>query len=351
MKKKVRILSLDGGGMRGIIPATVLEYVERQLQILTKNEDTRLADHFDMVVGTSTGGLLGCFYLTPNPNKGGPTTKYAAPEATAFYTKEGHGIFNDSKKSWYGLRRFTNATKYDPTYLEGLLKGQFGELTMKELLRPCVVTTYDITARSSFFFSSCDNKDKRDFYLRDVMRSTSAAPTYFPPAKVKNLATGKFMMNVDGGVFANNPAMCAYAEARNLKFTHRLPEFPPADDMLILSIGTGGGQFEMNDPKTSHKWSILNWAIVAPEIMMDGALDTVDYQMLRMFSTLGVEGCKNYKRVTVPFHARKYEPDMADASPSNIKKLQEAGLATVEHAQKPRADEHTLDEFIKLLVD
>ena len=64
--KKVRILSLDGGGMRGIIPATVLEYVENKIIEITKNKNARLADYFDLVAGTSTGGILSAFYLTPS---------------------------------------------------------------------------------------------------------------------------------------------------------------------------------------------------------------------------------------------------------------------------------------------
>ena len=63
--KKVRILSLDGGGIRGIIPAKIVTYIEKEIQNETKNENARIADYFDMVVGTSTGGLLGCFYFLP----------------------------------------------------------------------------------------------------------------------------------------------------------------------------------------------------------------------------------------------------------------------------------------------
>lgn len=72
MEKKVRILCLDGGGIRGIIPATVMKYVEEQLAIRTNNQLARISDYFDMIVGTSTGAILGCFYLMPHPEKGNP---------------------------------------------------------------------------------------------------------------------------------------------------------------------------------------------------------------------------------------------------------------------------------------
>ena len=90
MSKKVRILSLDGGGIRGIIPATVLEYVEKQLIEKTNNSNARLADFFDIIVGTSTGGILACFYLTPNPNSTKPGSKYIASEALELYSKKGN---------------------------------------------------------------------------------------------------------------------------------------------------------------------------------------------------------------------------------------------------------------------
>ena len=63
--KKVRILSLDGGGIRGVIPAYILQYVEQKLIEITKKPNARIADYFDLIVGTSTGGILTCFYLTP----------------------------------------------------------------------------------------------------------------------------------------------------------------------------------------------------------------------------------------------------------------------------------------------
>ena len=81
--KKVRILSLDGGGIRGIVPAIVIQYVEEKLIEITKNTNARIADYFDLIVGTSTGGILSCFYLTPNPESGNdlPSSKYTAAKA------------------------------------------------------------------------------------------------------------------------------------------------------------------------------------------------------------------------------------------------------------------------------
>lgn len=350
--KKVRILSLDGGGMRGIIPATVLEYVENKIIELTKNKNARLADYFDLVAGTSTGGILSAFYLTPSKTlyKEDPISKYKASEALAFYSKDGYKIFNESKKfGWFGLRQLFNAAQYSPKELEKILLREFKYLNLKELLKPCIITTYNMQSKKSFFFNSRELMDKdREFYVKDVLRSTSAAPTYFPPAFIENLATQKEMINIDGGVFANNPAMCAYSEARSTGFGDIA--FPRANEMMILSIGTGGGQFDLPNVEKSSNWGILPWATSIPNIMMDGSIDTVDYQMRNIFDSLNPQDKLNYKRIDVPKDKRTYSSDMADASPENIAALKQAGKEALDHAQIERDNEYSLDEFIKQLI-
>ena len=340
VKKTVRILSLDGGGMRGIIPATVLKYVESYLQKRWPN--TTLADHFDMIAGTSTGGILAAIYLTPEHAQKGSnsSSKFSTKDALDFYIKEGYQIFNASKRpKWKGLWGLGNAVSFNPNYLEGLLHEQFGDLLMSQLLKPCLITTYNINNQSPFFFTSTEDTNEREFYVRDVLRSTSAAPTYFPPATVKNLARiglhGKVqedMINLDGGVFANNPAMCAYAEARNTRFETRNNHFPSASDIHLLSIGTGGGGFQLKKKDKSHKWGLLKWAKSLPEIMMDADIDAVGYQVNEIYETLPSNALGKYLRLDVPYNERNYSSDMADASPRNVEKLLEAGKKTLEKA-------------------
>ncbi|MFT6500966.1 MAG: patatin-like phospholipase/acyl hydrolase [Crocinitomicaceae bacterium] len=358
LMKKVRILSLDGGGIRGIIPAKIVSYIEKEIQRETKNENARIADYFDMVVGTSTGGLLGCFYLTPNPNQNGdktlPNTKFAADEALAFYTEKGVEIFNDSKYfSWFGLRQLFKAVKYNPKAMERILQEQFGEDMLHDLVKPCTLTTYNLDDKKAFFLRSEDhNVSNRTFKVKDAMRSTSAAPTYFPPAKIRNHAEklnkgeSEFMHNIDGGVFANNPTLVAYSEARNNKFGLPDDKFPTAKDLLIVSIGTGGGNFALSNVSQSAKWGILKWAVSTPNIMMDGSIDTVDYQMKQLYSTLEKEHVANYLRIDVPLSKkiRNYDPDMANADAENCAKLIVAAEKTLASV-KPE-----LDEMIKRII-
>jgi patatin-like phospholipase/acyl hydrolase len=342
-KKKVRILSLDGGGIRGIIPATIIKYAEEYLQ--KKRPGTTIADHFDLIAGTSTGGILTGIYLTPqeeNKNK----AKFSALDAYNFFVDNGYAIFNASKVS--GLRRLWglgSAVKFNPQNLEELLREKVGDLKISELMKPCLITTYDMTQKSSFFFTSTEDTRKRDFFVRDILRSTSAAPTYFPPTKIKNLASGpqkdttcSAMINLDGGVFANNPTMCAYAEARNTNFKERTIHEP--------SVGTGGGGFKIDNKEKSDRWSLLKWAQLIPEIMMDGSIDTVAFQMNEIFQAQGAINATFYLRIDTPEKDRTYASDMSNASPENINNLKKAGEKTLEYAISKG-----LDSFLDALLD
>ena len=348
-KKKVRILSIDGGGIRGIIPATIVKYAEDYLQ--QKVPGTTIADHFDFIAGTSIGGILTAFYLFPqeeNKNK----AKYTAEQALNVFKDEGYNIFNASRipapRRLWGL---LNGTEFSPKYLEKVLEDHFGDATINELLKPCLIPTYNINAKSSFFFTSHDDTSRRKFLIHDVLRSTSAAPTYFPSVRIKNhsiLKPGEneVMKNIDGGVFANSPSLCAYAEARNHDFKDRNNKEPKAQDMYMLSLGTGAGEFALKRTKISGRWSLLKWAQYIPDIMMDGAVDTTTYQMDAIFKSVGNEGKYNYKRVDVPVDARDYDTDMSNAAPDNIEKLLKAGERTLAEARA-----NGLDAFLDGLLD
>lgn len=360
--RKIRILSLDGGGIRGVIPATVMNYVEQQIICLSGNPHARIADYFDFVAGTSTGGILSALYLTPNPSKAEnePSSKFTAADALAFYAQEGFEIFNKSKRyGWFGIRQLFDAAKFDPAKIESLLFEKFGHLTMRDLLLPCIITTYNMANRSSVFFNSRETNPDREFLLRDVVRSTSAAPTYFPPAFIKNLKkpSQNTMINIDGGVFANNPAICAYAECRQTQFKQlHLPKsdpYPAIKDMFIVSVGTGTGEAPIDKKEKSHRWSILRWAQSIPEIMMDGGADTVNFQMERIFETVKDSNHKvNYKRIDVPMQYRRdYDGDMTNASPENIENLKRAGHRAIAAANQPSKDHYTLDEIIAIIVN
>jgi len=320
-KQMKKILSIDGGGIRGLIPGQVLVALEKKLQIKSGNSDARIADYFDFFAGTSTGGILTCLLLCPDPLDSGKP-KFSAQEAVDLYKDYGDDIF--SLKFWI---RFLNKqpifnSKYSAKALENTLNNYFGDVRLSELLKPCLVTAYDIQERKTHFFAQHDYKRKGeggDFYIRDVCRATSAAPTYFQTAMVKSISGISYPL-IDGGMYANNPSLCAYSEVRNSKGG------PSAKNMFLVSLGTGG-ENKSYDYNRAKNWGALGWIKPSIDIMMSGAAETTNYHLLKMFSANGYED--NYRRIQ-PAHLRNADPEMDNVSTQNIQALIELGIKTAE---------------------
>ncbi|HOH85058.1 MAG TPA: patatin-like phospholipase family protein, partial [Bacteroidales bacterium] len=169
MAKKIRILSIDGGGIKGILPGIILEYIENQLR-KQEGDDRRLSDYFDLIAGTSTGGILTSIYLTPGEHS---RPKYTASEAVDLYIKKGHEIFDID--FWHRIQSLGGLTeeKFPVANLEKNLKTYLGNTKLSELSKPCLITAYEITKRAAFFFNSVNGKksDLDDFYVRDICRT------------------------------------------------------------------------------------------------------------------------------------------------------------------------------------
>ena len=341
--KKVRILSIDGGGIRGILPGALLTYVEKRINEKTKHPKATIGQYFDFIAGTSTGGILACCYLIPNENG---FYKFSAEEALNLYMDRGDEIFDVTLRQRLKSLGGVKDEKYDEAELVDALSDYFGNVKLSDLLKPNLVTAYDIRSRNAKFFTSHDaTAPKHDFYVKDVARSTSAAPTYFEPARVKSLAGTPYPL-IDGGVFANNPTLCAYAEARTIDFASTLnhkekPKLPTAKDMIIVSLGTGGT--EESYPYSEFKDAgMLKWIQPLIDIMMSGNAETVDYQVRQIFDTLSGKNKDDYYRI---------EPELITASPKmdkadmkNLQALKADGLACVDKRKKE------LDEIVDKLI-
>jgi uncharacterized protein len=328
MSKKIRILSIDGGGIRGIISCIILKYIEEQLQNLD-HPDAKIGDYFDLIAGTSTGGLVAAILLFPDENG---KARYNVQDALDLYAKKGDTIFHVS--FWEQLINpfgFLNE-KISEKNLEIQLKSFFGNLQIKDFIKPCLITSYDIEARKSKFFTSHDAYDPlENFYAKDVCRATAAAPTYFEPARVKSFYGQEFTL-VDGGVYANNPSLCAYAEARKIAFREVLKDeekidFPSVKDMILVSIGTGtvSKSYHFRDLENAGK---LKWVTPLIDILLSSNVETVDYHLEKMFETLGPRNSKNYHRLMPDLH--NASPEMDDTSKKNISELIQAGLFFIE---------------------
>ncbi len=335
MPKYTRILSIDGGGIRGIIPAEILAHLEKILQEKTCTPNARLANYFDLVAGTSTGGILACLMLIRDSvNSRSPEAKYPASKFVELYLDRGDEIF--SLPLWHRIRTFGGVCgeKYPNDGLLEVLDDRLGKIMLSELLKPTLITAYDIKRRKAHFFCQheASNPD-RDFRVRDVARATSSAPTYFEVARVKSQSGVAYPL-IDGGVYANNPTLCAYAEARV-----SLCGNPTAKDMVILSLGTGIVK-ESYSYKKAKDWGLLGWARPTLGIMMSGIAETVSFQLKQIFRAVGT-----------PNQFLRIEPDLAcasadidDASYRNLIELQKVGKATADcHAEE-------LNDFADLLL-
>ncbi|KAH9711761.1 Patatin [Citrus sinensis] len=309
--KKITVLSIDGGGIRGIIPGTILAFLESKLQELD-GPSARIADYFDVVAGTSTGGLVTTMLTAPN-KEGGPFI--AAKDINNFYLEHGPKIFpqisNFSESIASSIDKRLLGPKYDGKYLRALVNELLGDVTVKETLTNVVIPTFDIKLLQPVIFSTTDGKENvlKNARLADICISTSAAPTYLPPhyLETKDSDSGgtRTFDLVDGGVAANNPTLLAISHISK-EMVKQNPQFRdknPMDgrDMLVLSLGTGTAKKELkyNAAKAS-KWGIFEWIYEdgnTPilDIYSDGGSDIVDFHMSALFQSCGSKD--NYLRI------------------------------------------------------
>ncbi len=273
------ILSIDGGGIRGIMPAVILQALERRLAERGKTKP--LHAYFDLIAGTSTGGIIAAGLTAPHPD-GGDAPASTAEGLVSLYREHGTTIF--ARDRFRGLREAFQRLSIEPMLqekyaaapLEGVLATYFGDGLMSRALGNVLVTAYDIQARRTHFMTGgpAYAGATHDYRFRDAARATSAAPTYFEPEEVENLKTGKVHTLIDGGVFANQPSLCAFAEARYLW---------PDSEQEILSIGTGyqNRPFPFDSVKD---WGPVKW--ISPSegapiisILMHGQAHSANWQM------------------------------------------------------------------------
>ena len=295
-----RILCIDGGGIRGLIPALVLAEIERRT-------GRRIAQCFDLIAGTSTGGIL-ALGLARDNGFGKPL--YAAAELASIYRDRGGDIFD--RPLWKQLTSVAGLAgeRYAQQGLEAVLQEYFGEAPLDQSVTLTLLTSYDIHAREPVFFKSW-KPEHGCIPMKMVARATSAAPTYFEPAVVEVDGTPRPL--VDGGVFINTPSVSAYAEARRIY---------PGEEFFMVSLGTG----ELTERfayAQARNWGKVGWLVPLLSCMFDGMADAANYQM-GMF--LG----ENYVRLQTRLDTASDDLDLA--TPGNIADLaREAELLIASH--------------------
>lgn len=246
-----RILCIDGGGILGLIAAQVLAEIEARAGVLS-------GKLFDLVSGTSTGGIIACAAAAGIPAK----------DVAELYRQRGRQIFSHSLWHRIGTGWGLWGPQYGAKGIETALASVFGDLMLSGCAVELLVPAYDIGARAPLLFKSAKAREpRRNYFLRDVCRATSAAPTYFPPARITSLA-GDVATLVDGGLFANNPAACALAQAAKAV---------DLGEVTMVSLGTGAIErpYLFDDAKG---WGMAKWPRPLLDCMFDGQSDTAAHQ-------------------------------------------------------------------------
>ncbi len=239
MIERFQILSLDGGGIRGLFSAALLAFLE-------EDHGLRIADHFDLIVGTSTGGIIAlALGMGMRPR-----------EIVRFYVHKGPEIFAADRLS--GFKRFFRS-KYDSDGLESALKDCFGEKRLADSEKRLVIPSYNIGEDDVYLFKTPHHERlKRDYKVPawKVALATSAAPTYFPSCQKLD-----YIRLVDGGVWANNPTMVGIVEAISMLDV-------PLSTIRVLSLGTTNTV--KGRPKKLDWGGLWQWRAEAVDVIMRG---------------------------------------------------------------------------------
>jgi len=235
MKDLFWILSIDGGGIRGVFAAQIIKRIQEELKL-------SFPEKFDIIAGTSTGSIIAA----------GLAVDYPIDKIIDLYKTKGRRIFekNYSEKfnwfNWKGLFK----SKYNNRFLKQELSAVFEDKTLSDTKTRLIIPTSDISNGNVFVLKS--NYDPnfvrdKDIKISDAVLASCSAPTFFDPHIVKEY------LLADGGLWANNPALVALTEAMGRRFKI------PRDNIRILSIGTGAGK-KYYDPKDVGKqWGFKQW--------------------------------------------------------------------------------------------
>ncbi len=235
MSNTFRILSIDGGGVRGVYPTHVLRCIEERLQI-------NLFDAFDMIAGTSTGSIIAAGVVTGIP--AGDIVKMYKEHGAEIFRKKSFFCSGGSLKSMF-QPMFESI--YDAQYLKTVLADVFQDKRMGEIGKPLLLPATDIGNGCVHVLKSGYSKEftrDNDVLIVDAVMASCSAPTYFDPHKIDHY------LLADGGLWANNPSLAAVIDAQKRLGIDQ-------GDIQILTVGTGHSK-KMYGTNVSKKWGLIN---------------------------------------------------------------------------------------------
>lgn len=283
------VLSCDGGGVRGVLTVKFLFELEKIIG--------PIHEKFDMFAGTSIGGIICCFAAVH---------KKSMKELKQLYESEDIQEIFDKSCLDRTFGTFQLEPKYDGEGKSRIFKKYLGDCKLGNTNKHVLITSYDVIERKTKFFKSWRDKDKA-IPCVNICDATSAAPAYFPSCRDNDRQL------IDGGVIVNNPAMCAYVDAKKLW---------PDEEIRVLAVGTG---YSDNPIKGTDKWGGIQWiAGGLISILMDQS--HVDYQMDTILGN-------NYFRVDSKL--RGIDDTLDNVSASHIVQLEELGQKWWDHYKEP----------------
>jgi patatin-like phospholipase/acyl hydrolase len=281
---RFRVLSLCGGGLNGAIAAGIIKSVE-------ETTGKRLVDHFDLIVGTSTGGILAL----------GLSLGLTGTSLFDFYRTRGSRVFPPSRSRSGTFCKNLFTSKYSETGLQKELQDVFGDHLLGECQMPVVITSYDLAGNDIRLFKTRHHPNyevDHKLAMWKVARATSAAPSYLPACRDIEGA-----QLIDGGVFANNPIMIGVTEAVNTFGVS-------PHNIEILSIGT------TRAIRPHRRWldkaGLLLWGLHSTNLFFDGQSALANSQAARF---VGKERVLHIDPVVAEgeFCMDRYIPDRHDS--------------------------------------
>ena len=235
-EKKLRVLALDGSGVRGIVLARVLQELEERTH-------RRTHELFDFVIGNSAGALVAMALMTPD---GHGRARLSAADLVQFYRDNASAMFKKSFfhffKLWWGLRK----PKYDRKYLDQVLATLLGDTPLSATLKPVAACTYSLDHATPRLWTTYDAQQHKhpDYRLCDLASAASATPTYFAP-KTMTAREGATMHEVDAGPWVDQSCMAAISALKAMGISL------PHPDVTLFSLDTT--QVRLNKPLTKLK--------------------------------------------------------------------------------------------------
>nr|WP_321452622.1 CBASS cGAMP-activated phospholipase [uncultured Carboxylicivirga sp.] len=302
MSEKIfKILTIDGGGIKGLYSSKIIEHFE-------ENFDCQMSDYFDMICGTSTGGILAL----------GLSLKLKASEISNLYEEKGISIFPSQNPKKALLKQLLGGGKYDDKNLRKALEDTFGDKKIEDCDNLLCIPSYSYTDARPWVFKKDHKEGKltRDnkAYCVDVALATAAAPTYLPLAEIDYYDSKQF---VDGGIWANNPSMVGFIEA----ITYFVGEGKDYDSLKIMSISS---LTSSSGKKTGLKRqrSFRHWKSDLFDIMMTGQAKFNEYFMSQIhhFNNVPITFVRVPSEVLSPEQQSIIEMDNAEKDAINLLK-------------------------------